>query len=86
VFGDLEITVRQVRNTIHHLSPHLKGYQQEVWNLLYSFDTFNITSIPHNQNIDVDILANVTSRFIPHDDGFLVEMIFNPSIPENVTN
>jgi hypothetical protein len=26
--------------------------------MIYSFDTFNITSIPHNQNIDADILAN----------------------------
>jgi ribonuclease HI len=86
VFGDSEIIVRQVRNTIHFLSPHLKAYQQEVWNLLYSFDAFNITSIPHNQNIDADILANTTSRFIPPDDGFSVEMIFRPSIPDNITN
>jgi ribonuclease HI len=38
VFGDSKIIVRQVRNTIHCLSPHLKSYQQEVWNMLYSFD------------------------------------------------
>ena len=30
VFGDSEIVVRQVRNTIHCLYPHLKGYQLEV--------------------------------------------------------
>jgi hypothetical protein len=86
VFGDSEIIVRQVRNTIHCLSPHLKAYQQEVWNFLYSFDAFNITSIPCDQNIDADILANATSRFIPPDDGFSVEMIFRPSILDNITN
>ena len=29
-FGDSKIVVRQVRNTIHCLSPHLRGYQYEV--------------------------------------------------------
>jgi ribonuclease HI len=65
VFGDSEIIVRQVRNTIHCLSLHLKAYQQEVWNFLYSFDAFNITSLPRDQNIDADILANATSRLMP---------------------
>jgi ribonuclease HI len=86
VFGDSEIIVRQVRNTIHFLSPHLKAYQQEVWNFLYSFDAFNINSIPHDQNVDVDILANATSRFMPPDDGFSIELMFRPSIPDNVTS
>jgi hypothetical protein len=86
VFGDSEIIVRQVRNTIHCMSPHLKSYQQEVWNLLYSFDAFNINSIPRDQNIDADILANATSRFMPPDDGFSIEMMFRPSVPDNVTS
>ena len=33
VFGDSKIIVKQVRNTIHCLYPHLKGYQNEVWEL-----------------------------------------------------
>jgi ribonuclease HI len=37
VFGDSEIVVRQVRNSIHCLSPHLKSYQTEVWNLMNKF-------------------------------------------------
>jgi len=28
----------------------------------------------------------MSSRFIPPDDGFSVEMIFRPLIPENITN
>jgi ribonuclease HI len=75
VFGDSKIIDRQVRNTIHFLSLHLKSYQQEVWNLIYSFDAFNINSIPHDQNVDIDILANATSRFMPPDDGFSIELI-----------
>ena len=57
VFGDVEIIIWWVRNTIHFLSPHINAYQQEVWNIIYSFEEFNITSIPHNQNIDANILA-----------------------------
>jgi ribonuclease HI len=30
VFRDSKIIIRQVRNTIHYNSPHLKNYQQEV--------------------------------------------------------
>jgi ribonuclease HI len=86
VFGDSEIIVQQIRNTNNFLSSHLKAYQQEVWNLLYSFDAFNITFIPHNKNIDAYILANTTSRSIPPSDGFSIEMIFRPSISNNIMN
>ena len=86
MFGDSEIIVRHVRNNIHLLSPHLKYRQQEAWNLIYSFDAFNISSIPHDQNVDVHILANATSRFMPPDDGFSIEMMFRSFVPENVTN
>jgi ribonuclease HI len=46
VFGDSEIVIRQVRNTIHCLSSHLKHYQQEVWELIKFFDAFNISHVP----------------------------------------
>ena len=38
VFGYSEIIIKQVRNTIHCLYPHLKGYQNEEWELLMNFD------------------------------------------------
>ena len=34
VFGDSEIIVKQIRNQINCISPHLKAYQNEVWDLL----------------------------------------------------
>ena len=45
VFGDSKIVVKQVHNTIHCLYPHLKGYQNEVWELITNFDAFHIISI-----------------------------------------
>jgi ribonuclease HI len=50
VFGDFEIVVRQVRDSIHYPSPHLKSYQSEVWNLMNKFSAFNINSIPRLNN------------------------------------
>ena len=57
VYGDSEIIVKQVRNKIHCISPHLKAYQNEVWDLLTNFDAFNIFSIPRVKNDVVDLLA-----------------------------
>ena len=38
VFSDSEIVVRQIRDPIHCLSPHLKGYQSEGLNLIENFN------------------------------------------------
>jgi hypothetical protein len=90
VFGDSEIVVRQVRNFIHCLSPHLKSYQTDVWNLMHNFSSFNINSIPRLSNSEVDLLANVASKLFPTEDlssnAFSIELLFRPSIPDNVTN
>jgi ribonuclease HI len=90
VFGDSEIVVRQVRNSIHCLTPHLKCYQSEVRSLINKFSTFNINSIPRSSNVEVDILANVASKLLPADglspSAFSVEILFRPSILDNITN
>ena len=65
VFGDSEIVVRQVRNSIHCLSTHLKSYQTEVWSLMQTFSAFNINSIPRLNNSEDDIFANVASKLFP---------------------
>jgi ribonuclease HI len=90
VFGDSEIIVRQVRNTIHFLSSHLKNYQSEVWELIKYFTAFNINIVPRSLNSDVDLLENVASRLIPSNklmpDSFSVELLYRPSIPNNIVS
>jgi ribonuclease HI len=90
VFGDSEIVVRQVRNSIHCLTPHLKCYQSEVWSLINQFSAFNINSIPRSSNVEADLLANVASKLLPADglspSTFSVELLFRPSIPNNITS
>eukprot|EP00253_Pinus_taeda_P002787 PITA_02787 len=90
VFGDSEIVIKQVINTIHCLSSHLKHYQSLVQELISQFLAFNIFPIPRSQNAAADLLANVASKLLPSkdysSDRFSVELIFRPSIPDNVTN
>ena len=59
VFGDSKIIVKQGRNTIHCLSPHLKGYQSEFLGLITDFDAFDINSIPRLKNAAADLLATL---------------------------
>ena len=90
MFGDSEIIIKQVRNTIHCLSTHLKHYQLLVQELTSHFSAFNISSVPRSQNSAADLLANVASKLLPSKDyspnRFSVEFLFRPSIPDNVTN
>ena len=51
-------------------------------------DALNIISVPRFQNQEAYLLANVASKLIPSEnftpDFFLVELIFRPSIPDNI--
>jgi hypothetical protein len=58
--------------------------------LIKHFDAFNINHVPRSLNYDADLLDNVASRLIPSEgillDTFSVELLYRPSIPNNVTN
>jgi ribonuclease HI len=90
VFSDSEIVVKQVRDSIHCLSLHLKSYQSKVWNLMNKFSTFNINSIPRLNNSDADLLANAASKLFPAEgfspDAFSVKLLFRPFVLDNITN
>jgi hypothetical protein len=90
VFGDSEIIVRKIRNTIHCNSPHLNNYQQEVHKLIEHFKYFNLTSIPREKNILVDSLATAASRLLPLKDyeasWFIVKLLYKPLVPNNISN
>jgi hypothetical protein len=89
VFGDSEIMFKQVRNAIHCISPHLKSYQTEVWSFMQKFSSFNINYIPRLNNSEVDLVANVASKLLPteglYPNAFSIELLFWPSIPDNIT-
>jgi ribonuclease HI len=90
VFGDSEIIVRHIRNTIHCNSPHLMNYQHEVHNIIEHFEAFHITTIPRAKNMIVDSLATASSRLSPLHDyeafRFIVELLYKPYVPNNISN
>lgn len=90
VYGDSKIIMKQIRNLIHCISNRLTRYQQEVWDLMPAFSSFNICSIPRYLNVDVDLLANVASHLIPSENfepnAFSAELIYRTSVLDNVTN
>jgi hypothetical protein len=90
VFGDSEIIVRQVKNTIHCNSPHLRNYQQEVHRLIEHFEAFNTTLVRRTKNTVANSLAIASSRLSPLEDyeasRFSVELLYKPSVPNNISN
>lgn len=90
VYGDSEIIVKQVRNLIHCVSNRLTKYQQEVWDLLPFFLSFNISFVPHYLNVEADLLANIASQLIPSENfqpnNFSIDLIYRTSVSDNITN
>lgn len=80
----------QVRKRIDCNSPHLVRYQHELWNLIDSFDSLNITYIPRGQNQDSDLMAGMVAIFFPDfrlkKNKYYVELIFRPFMPDNISN
>jgi HD superfamily phosphohydrolase len=67
-------------NIFHHLNKH----QQEVWNLISKFDSFDIKSIPYTKNSDtimlIDEASNLNLDYESIDFKFAIETC-RPSIP-----
>lgn len=54
--------------------------------MINNFKAFNIVSIPRVRNSIADALANATTRMSSLKIGFSVEIIYKPSVPNNVPN
>ena len=86
MYGDSKIIVKQIQKHIHCISPHLKAYQNEVWDLLTNFYAFNILSIPRLKNAVVDLLATSAARLVPTNNKCSIELLFRPSVPDMITS
>ena len=86
VVGDSKITVSQVHNTKHYVSPHLNSYQQKVWWLISHFQTFNIILVPRMFSEATDALENIAARMSPLMDNFSFKFFYKSSVPDNITN
>jgi ribonuclease HI len=88
VFGDAELIIQQVRNAYRAKHPRLRGYRNEVWDLIDNFfSAFNISFIPREENTLADSLAVSASLFripLPPKIKYGVEIRYRPSIPDNI--
>ncbi|XP_059070811.1 uncharacterized protein LOC131860415 [Cryptomeria japonica] len=61
VLGDSELIVHQVRGISSAKHVHKRSYRHRTWDLIESFDAFNIQSIPRKTNAFVDQMATIGS-------------------------
>ena len=54
--------------------------------MIMHFNAFNINAIPRLHNTATDLLATSASRLVPTNNKCYIELIFRPSVPDNVTN
>jgi len=54
--------------------------------LIKPFKAFNIIFIPRFYNVVADTLANATIIFTPLRDGLSIEVVYKPTVPDNITN
>lgn len=90
VYGDSEIAIRQIRRQYVCHDKRLTRYRNRVWDLIESFEAFNINSIYRHQNQVANSLAQAASSLIPLAmeglEKFTVELTSVPSVPDNITN
>jgi ribonuclease HI len=88
VFGDDELIIQQVINAYQAKHPRLKGYRNEVWDLIDNFfSDFNISFIPREENTLSDSSAVSASLFripLPPKIKYEVEIRYRPSFLDNI--
>jgi ribonuclease HI len=62
IFTDSELIARQVKGIYRVRDPNLKGLHQKVLERLKAFSSFEIESIPREENREADRLANEAIR------------------------
>jgi hypothetical protein len=87
ITGDSELIINHIRKKYKVKKEKLKCYAKRVSELMYSFNSFNISFIPREKNQKDDALAVSTSLFNTKDcqgqGTYHVKTIFRPSIPDN---
>jgi ribonuclease HI len=66
VMGDSELVVNHIQKKYNIKKEILKAYATRVWDLIQTFNSFNITFIPREKNQKDDSLAVSTSLFNPN--------------------
>lgn len=90
VLGDSELVVHEVRGISSAKHVCMRSYHATTWDLIKSFNAFNIVSIPQKLNVVVDRMAMIGSQFDPATDlltdSQVVCVVDRPSISNNDTH
>jgi ribonuclease HI len=87
VYGDVDLIIKQIKNTFQAKHVRLKEYRDKVCNLIDSFLAFNISYIPRAMNQLVDSLAVSASTFntpLPTKLNYEIQVKYRPSLLDNV--
>ena len=87
IMGYFELVVNHIKNKYGIKKCRLKTYAKKVWDLIDSFEAFNIIFIHRVKNHQVDSLVVSTSVFLldvaSNENSFQVKALFWPTIPNN---
>ncbi|XP_057823611.2 uncharacterized protein LOC131035876 [Cryptomeria japonica] len=88
--GDAELIVCQIRNIYQTRSEKLRHYRNLVWDLIETFDAFDISVVSCEFNDRADSLAVSATSLIPHKDflgsTYVVELVFRPGVPDSIAH
>jgi hypothetical protein len=80
--------ILQVKNKYACKSERFKKYRNVIWDTIEFFDAIDLISIPREHNNLADSLAVAASTVQPSEDLLhgkgKLEIIFRPSVPDNV--
>ena len=82
--GDLDLVVSQVKNKFACWFDRLRRYRNAIWDSMEFFDALDIVAIPRELNSKADSLAVAASTLMPSEDCVRMEIIFRPSVPDNM--
>lgn len=82
------MVVNQFRRKFLCKTLSMLKYKRKVWDLMDSFDAFNLAPIPREQNDLADLLAMSTTNLFTVDHtrwgNFPIEDVPCPKIPDNI--
>jgi ribonuclease HI len=85
IFGDSNLVVQQVMNSLNALSDIIKPYRNLYYYLEGTFDGCELSHISETCNEEADILANIGSQCLPITPGVFWEEIIERSTQNTKT-
>ena len=85
VHGDSELIIRQLKREYTAKHPRLRAYRDDTLDLLKTFDEYELTFVPRNQNMLANALAISASnnRRPCENKQHIIQEKYRPVVPNN---